>query len=281
MALLRDLVATRHLALVIVEHALNIPIVLELASRVWTLEDGRIREDPIDSVRNETAAASHPEVREWIGTLGGTRRQEELPSGAVLTVVSRQPDGAVVLDAEDLVVYRAGRRVLGWSEPNGAIRGISLRLRTGDVAMLEAPNGWGKTTLLESLMGLVPTAAGVVRVNGRAVRDPHQRVRAGVVLLRPFATLFNHLTVDDNVRLYGRPVEPIEFDGDVLVGTLSGGQRQRLAWNITVGRRSDVLLLDEPLTSMDAATVPKALATLAAMDQRAVLVTVPKRRARC
>lgn len=284
--LLRHLVENEDLAIVIVEHALNIPAVLDLAQRVWTLQDGRILEESAATVRSAHSSATNVvDPLEWLREIRSPDEdltEHSLPAGGQLAVLRKRSQAfqPPIVEVTNLIVKRGLRTVIGWRNDRGIVEGVDLTLRAGDIAILQAPNGWGKTTLLEAIAGLIPVATGELRIGGSSLRSPHDRVRGGLVLLRPFQTLFNEMTIDENLELYRCPQVHTGFNGRATVGSLSGGQRQRVAWAITLSRSSKALLLDEPFTSVDAPSLPHLLSKLASDRRRAAFLTVPKRRNR-
>ncbi|WP_241153030.1 ABC transporter ATP-binding protein [Neoactinobaculum massilliense] len=143
-----------------------------------------------------------------------------------------------------------------------AVHSVSLRVETGQIAVILGPSGCGKSSLLRGVAGL-ETSGGRVRVsaaNGH-VRDvtrvpTHKR---GVGMVFQDGQLFPNLTVGQNIA-YGdrhvnvdRYLELIDLAGfaDRRVQTLSGGQAQRVALARSLAARPDVLLLDEPLSALD------------------------------
>ncbi|NTW40999.1 MAG: ABC transporter ATP-binding protein [Cellulomonadaceae bacterium] len=153
---------------------------------------------------------------------------------------------------------------------------LQLHVEPGTVLALLGPNGAGKTTTLDALAGLLPLSAGHIRLGDRTLDEPatgrfvaseHRDV--GVVFQDYL--LFPHLSVVDNVafglRARGagrRParaaaaawVERVGLDGfgDARPGALSGGQAQRVALARALATDPTLLLLDEPLAALDAAT---------------------------
>ncbi|MEZ5115214.1 MAG: ABC transporter ATP-binding protein [Candidatus Nanopelagicales bacterium] len=150
-----------------------------------------------------------------------------------------------------------------------------VRVAPGEVVAVLGPNGAGKSTLLRALAGLVPLASGFVRVDGQPWDEPDRGVfappdRRAVGMVFQDHLLFPHLTVADNVafgprmRGEGRAVartEALEWLGRVGLAelaerrprTLSGGQAQRVALARALATRPRLLLLDEPLASLDVA----------------------------
>ncbi|GAB2917066.1 ABC transporter ATP-binding protein [Streptomyces mayteni] len=141
------------------------------------------------------------------------------------------------------------------------LRDATFRLPAGRVCGLVGPNGAGKTTLLEVVAGLRGATAGEAEVFGEPAGGPGARRR--VAFLPQEKPLFPRFTVAETLRL-GRELNP-EWDqrlaedflraGDVpvdaRVGKLSGGQRTRVALAVALGKRPDLILLDEPLADLD------------------------------
>ncbi len=142
------------------------------------------------------------------------------------------------------------------------LRGLDFGLRAGEVTVLLGRNGVGKTTLLKTLMGLVPASQGQIRLDGQELNalPPHRRVRAGLGFVPQGREIFNRLTVQENLLmgLAPRPAGsslPAELFTLFPVlqqmlgrrgGDLSGGQQQQLAIARALAGGPRVLLLDEP-----------------------------------
>ncbi len=145
---------------------------------------------------------------------------------------------------------------------------VSLNVRKGEFLTLLGPSGCGKSTLLRMIGGFEDPTAGRVWLDGEDVTDLSPNRRAVNMLFQDYA-LFPHMTVGRNVgyglKVAGVPRREVEAKvRDVLdlVGLgdkinaapheLSGGQRQRVALARAIVRRPKVLLLDEPLSALDA-----------------------------
>lgn len=150
-----------------------------------------------------------------------------------------------------------------------ALDRVSLELPTGTMLALLGPSGCGKTTALRLISGFEQPDAGTVEVDGRRVASPTSMVppeRRRVGLVFQDLALFPHLSVRANVA-YGIRRDPdqrvrtdellelvgLSADAERMPHELSGGMQQRVALARALAPRPDVLLLDEPFSSLDQA----------------------------
>jgi urea transport system ATP-binding protein len=137
------------------------------------------------------------------------------------------------------------------------LRDVSFEVPAGKVTALLGRNGVGKSTLLKTLMGLVPLRSGQVTFEGRDVTraKPYERARAGLAYVPQGREIFPRLTVQENLQIAGdgRTPERIFELFPVLKamlgrrgGDLSGGQQQQLAIGRALTMRPKLLVLDEP-----------------------------------
>lgn len=158
-----------------------------------------------------------------------------------------------VLEAEGLG-KKYGRR---W-----ALRDCNLIIPEGKVVGLVGPNGAGKTTLLHLAVGLLaPTAGSIHVLGGRPADGPDQLARVGFVAqdtpTYSRLSVANHLRMGAwlntqwDVDMAASRIEQLDLDPRQRVGSLSGGQRAQLALTMAIAKRPELLLLDEPVASLD------------------------------
>ncbi|HEX6777557.1 MAG TPA: ABC transporter ATP-binding protein [Ktedonobacterales bacterium] len=155
-----------------------------------------------------------------------------------------------------------------------ALQDCSLTLPAGRVAALVGPNGAGKTTLLHLAIGLLDPTGGSAQVFGRSLREQPQEVLPRVGFVAQDHPLYRGFTVNDLLTL-GRKLNPRWDDAlargrvqklgiplDRRAGKLSGGQQAQVALVLALAKRPDLLLLDEPLASLDPLARREFLRTL-------------------
>ncbi|KAB2899223.1 MAG: urea ABC transporter ATP-binding subunit UrtE [Burkholderiaceae bacterium] len=158
-----------------------------------------------------------------------------------------------MLSVQNLHQYYGGSHIL---------RDVSLSATPGQVTVLLGRNGVGKTTLLKSLMGLVPIKSGSIALDGQPIegRTPYERARAGIGFVPQGREIFGRLTVEENLRMglvYRSASTPVPAHLYELFpvlqqmlgrrgGDLSGGQQQQLAIARALAPGPRLLVLDEP-----------------------------------
>jgi ABC-type multidrug transport system ATPase subunit len=283
MGMLRELAQEEQITLVIVAHVFHVTRILDLATAIWTLKDCHISIESPHSVRINSGPSEISEIDRWLQDLGGTVVTHDLAGNALLKIV-RIPGvqiGTVVLAVRDLVIYRGGRLVGG--ECAEEFRGISFEIRQGELALLEAPNGWGKTTLLESLMALVPIHQGLIELEGNDIHKltPNQRAALGMIFLQSRGNFFRTLSVRDMMKLnqIGCDFKGIDDIADKRVAELSGGERQSLIASCILGSQGlKIALLDEPFLALDSRRIAMLKTSLLEMLNKtaSLLLAIPQ-----
>ena len=158
-----------------------------------------------------------------------------------------------MLEVKNVNQYYGGSHIL---------RDVSLKAELGKITVILGRNGVGKTTLLKSMMGLVPIKNGSIELNGKAIQSdtPYERARAGIGFVPQGREIFARLTVQENLHMglaykkAGTPIPPELFELFPVLkqmlgrrgGDLSGGQQQQLAIARALAAGPRVLILDEP-----------------------------------
>jgi ABC-2 type transport system ATP-binding protein len=143
-----------------------------------------------------------------------------------------------------------------------ALDDCTLSIPAGHVVGLVGPNGAGKTTLLNLAVGMLAPTSGTIEVLGdRPAAGPAQLARVGYLAQQ--APVYAGLSVADHLRLGAHlnpgwdgtlareRIERLRVDPGQKAGTLSGGQRAQLALTLAVAKRPELLILDEPVASLD------------------------------
>ena len=142
------------------------------------------------------------------------------------------------------------------------LRDVSLEAAIGKVTVILGRNGVGKTTLLKSMMGLVPIKSGSIEFDGKPIQKatPYERARMGLGFVPQGREIFARLTVEENLRMglayksASTPIPPELFELFPVLkqmlnrrgGDLSGGQQQQLAIARALAPKPKLLILDEP-----------------------------------
>lgn len=169
------------------------------------------------------------------------------------------------MQAEPIIALRGLRVAYGANE---VLKGIDLAIAPGSFVALLGASGCGKTTLLRTLSGFTPASGGSIAVNGRDIQGEPPERRGMAMVFQSYA-LWSHMSVAQNMG-YGLKLRRVPRDeikrrvddllamlglsgyGERSVNELSGGQRQRVALGRALAVEPQILLLDEPLSNLDA-----------------------------
>jgi urea transport system ATP-binding protein len=170
------------------------------------------------------------------------------------------------------------------------LHGLNFAVKPGEIVAIMGRNGMGKTTLMKSLMGIVPTKSGAVNVEGEAITNlkSFERVGKGMAFVPQGRMIFSTMTVEENIEtgltVTGErkvPGELYEIFPVLLEmkhrrgGNLSGGQQQQLAIARALASKPKVLLLDEPTEGIQPSIIKEMARTLKRIrDERGLSIVV-------
>ena len=171
------------------------------------------------------------------------------------------------------------------------LRDLDFEIPAGKVTALLGRNGVGKSTLLRTLMGLIPSRTGVIEFENKNLTQtkPFERARAGIGYVPQGREIFGRLTVEENLRMGlatksgGARVPERVFELFPVLrqmlarrgGDLSGGQQQQLAIGRALAMGPKLLILDEPTEGIQPSIIKdieRAIRTLAATGDMAILL---------
>ncbi|GAB4345410.1 MAG: ABC transporter ATP-binding protein [Candidatus Abyssubacteria bacterium] len=183
-----------------------------------------------------------------------------------------------------------------------ALRGISLHVGKGEIVTLIGANGAGKTTILNTVAGLITQCEGIILLDGRNIKGlpPERIVKLGAVLVPEGRQLFAPMTVADNLLLgaylrhkngskaeLAQDMEMVFEMFPVLkqrrkqfAGTLSGGEQQMLAIGRALMSRPRLMLLDEPSMGLAPKIAEDIFRTIVQLKEQGVTVLLVEQNAR-
>ncbi|HEX6414316.1 MAG TPA: urea ABC transporter ATP-binding subunit UrtE [Burkholderiales bacterium] len=165
------------------------------------------------------------------------------------------------------------------------LRNVGFEVPAGKVTALLGRNGVGKTTLLKTLMGLVPARSGKITFENRELTraTPHLRAKAGLGYVPQGREIFPRLSVEENLLMAAPRIPERIFQLFPVLksmlgrrgGDLSGGQQQQLAIGRALAMQPRLLILDEPTEGIQPSIIKeieRAIRTLAATGEMAILL---------
>lgn len=287
--LLRDLAHRQSLTLVIVEHVFNVQRILAFATSVWTLKDTNLSVETPSHVTAQINAVTGAEgalgfIQTALGSnarcVGNTNIEGAVFSVFVQTEPKQGTQEKPLLEVTELIVYRGNRLAIGTCTEQGKVRGLSFSIHHGTLAVLLAPNGWGKTTLLEAIAGLIPIAAGEIRFNGMPIQalPTWRRAALGISFLQSRNHDYPNLTVGEVLRL-----SRIHTISDSIkrllkrrMSELSGGEKRKVAIVSSFSQQApNLAMLDEPFSALDHKSLQEVSASLRVDTSSASFVAFP------
>lgn len=178
------------------------------------------------------------------------------------------------------------------------LRGVSLEVRTGELACIIGPNGSGKSTLIKTIMGYIHPWVGKIRLAGEEItgQAPHQIIRRGVTAILQGRTTFGTLTVRENLELGGYTLHtadrrqrigevfeqfPVLWDKQRLrASSLSSGEQKMVEISRALMIRPQLLLLDEPTIGLSPKMAEQFFQSILELKRQSQTVLIIEQNAR-
>lgn len=181
-----------------------------------------------------------------------------------------------------------------------ALKGVSLKVKEGEIVSLIGANGAGKTTTLQTISGLISSRQGEIIFKGKNItkEKPHLICQSGIAQVPEGRRVFSHLAVKDNLKLGAFTVkdtpENLEKDRakfykdfprmserkNQLAGTLSGGEQQMLAMGRAIMSRPKLLILDEPSMGLSPLFVKEIFSVIKKLKEEGVTILLVEQNAK-
>ncbi|MDI4238175.1 ABC transporter ATP-binding protein [Bradyrhizobium sp. Arg237L] len=174
---------------------------------------------------------------------------------------------------------------------SNALNGISLQIHKGELICVVGANGAGKTSLIRSISGIVPSSSGVVRMNGVDITGmpPWEICELGIAQVAEGRQIFGSLSVEENLLLGGslkrakaNQIETLEFVYQLFerlrerrrqfAGTLSGGEQQMLAIGRAIMSKPEVVMFDEPSIGLSPALTDVMFGVVKSLHEQGITV---------
>ena len=181
-----------------------------------------------------------------------------------------------------------------------ALKGVSLKVKEGEIVSLIGANGAGKTTTLQTISGLIHSKQGKILFQGKDItkEKPHLICQAGIAQVPEGRRIFAKLAVKDNLKLGAFTVkdtpENLEKDRakfykdfprmserkNQMAGTLSGGEQQMLAMGRAIMSRPKLLILDEPSMGLSPLFVKEIFSVIKKLKEEGVTILLVEQNAK-
>lgn len=200
-------------------------------------------------------------------------------------------DAKTMLEIKDLHVYYDNIH---------ALKGVSLKVKEGEIVSLIGANGAGKTTTLQTISGLIQSRQGKIVFQGKDItkEKPHLICQVGIAQVPEGRRIFARLAVKDNLKLGAFTVkdtpENLEKDRakfykdfprmserkNQMAGTLSGGEQQMLAMGRAIMSRPKLLILDEPSMGLSPLFVKEIFSVIKKLKEDGVTILLVEQNAK-
>ena len=283
--LLRSLVKEHRMTIIIIEHLWNVCHVAPIADTIWKLNEGRlsITSNHTNTISNNSNEKESFRVSDLFPEYK-LSRTINLQRGAQIDIYRRlESISPPILKIENLTITLGNRMVIGYDEDKIKMKGICLSLKPGDLAILQAPNGWGKTTLMDTLAGLLPVSNGTIQLDDKDITHcpTWKRVDNGLRYLRSNSRGFTSLCVKDILQLSGNVANVTSHMHRIInsfYGQLSGGEKKNIKINSLKSEQASLFILDEPFSALDEESISNAVSIIPDLisdSKKSMLIALP------
>jgi branched-chain amino acid transport system ATP-binding protein len=193
--------------------------------------------------------------------------------------------------------FLSGENLVGGYGGADILKGCSIDVNEGEIAVIVGPNGAGKSTAMKALLGMLDLKQGEVRFRGKDISKltPQHRIAEGIAFVPQTSNVFTSMTVYENLEMGAFLREdninptleqvyelfPILADKrDQLAGELSGGQRQQVAVGRALMSQPAVLMLDEPTAGVSPIVMDELFDRILEVRQTGVAILMVEQNAR-
>jgi branched-chain amino acid transport system ATP-binding protein len=193
--------------------------------------------------------------------------------------------------------FLSGKNLVGGYGGADILKGCSIEVNAGEIAVIVGPNGAGKSTAMKALLGMLELKQGEVRFRGKDISKltPQDRIAEGIAFVPQTSNVFTSMSVYENLEMgaflrdddISETIEqvyqlfPILAEKrDQLAGELSGGQRQQVAVGRALMSQPEVLMLDEPTAGVSPIVMDELFDRILEVRQSGVAVLMVEQNAR-
>ena len=193
--------------------------------------------------------------------------------------------------------FLSGKNMVGGYGGADILKGCSIEVNEGEIAVIVGPNGAGKSTAMKALLGMLDLKQGEITFRGRDISGltPQDRIAAGIAFVPQTSNVFTSMTVYENLEMgaflrdddISATIEqiyqlfPVLADKkDQLAGELSGGQRQQVAVGRALMSQPAVLMLDEPTAGVSPIVMDELFDRILEVRQSGVAILMVEQNAR-
>ena len=193
--------------------------------------------------------------------------------------------------------FLSGENMVGGYGGADILKGCSIDVNEGEIAVIVGPNGAGKSTAMRALLGMLDLKQGEIRFRGKDISrlSPQDRIAEGIAFVPQTNNVFTSMTVFENLEMgaflrnddIGETLEQVYTlfpilakKKDQLAGELSGGQRQQVAVGRALMSRPAVLMLDEPTAGVSPIVMDELFDRILEVRQAGVAILMVEQNAR-